>query len=137
MEKNIEIKNVDPRNSSSLSLAYMGDAIYEVYIRNYLIGENPNYKVNDLHKKAIKYVKAKAQATAVLALESEMTEEEFAVVKRGRNHKSNSVPKNADITDYKYATGFESLIGYLHLSDNSKRMEEIIFKTIKIIEEMN
>ena len=137
MEKNIDIKTVNPRSCSSLVLAYMGDAIYEAYVRNYLIGENPNSKVNDLHKKAIKYVKAKAQATAVLGLESEMTEEELAVVKRGRNHKSNSVPKNADVTEYKYATGFEALIGYLHLNGNNDRVEKFIQKAIKIIEGMN
>lgn len=127
---------IEARNMSPLVLAYMGDAVYEVYIRRYLIEKCSTSKVNDLHKKAISFVKAKSQALAVLNLENELSEEESHIVKRGRNQKSNTVPKNADITDYKYATGFECLVGYLHLIDEKDRMENIINKSIEFIEEI-
>jgi len=126
----------EARNMSPLVLAYMGDAVYEVYIRKHLIEKYSTNKVNDLHKKAINFVKAKSQALAVLFLENELSEEEAYIVKRGRNQKSNTVPKNADITDYKYATGFECLIGYLHLINEKDRMETIINKAVEFIEEM-
>ena len=120
---------------SPLVLAYIGDTIYESYIREYLIRKNINKKVNDLHKSAVKYVKAKAQATIMHELESELTEEELRIYKRGRNQKSHTSPKNADIIDYKHATGFEALVGYLHLGNEKERLEYIISKGINIIEE--
>lgn len=102
---------------SPLVLAYLGDTVYETYIREYLIRQNTQRKVNDLHKLAIKYVKAKAQATIIHEIEIELTEEESKIYKRGRNQKSNTSPKNADIIDYKHATGFEALVGYLYLNN--------------------
>ncbi len=119
---------------SPLVLAYLGDTVYESYIREYLITKNINKKVNDLHKTAIKYVKAKAQATIIHELENELTEEETRIYKRGRNQKSHTKAKNADIVDYKCATGFESLIGYLYLSKDIERLEYIVYKGIEIIE---
>lgn len=119
---------------SPLVLAYIGDTIYESYIREYLIRRNINKKVNDLHKSAIKYVKAKAQATIMHDIESELDEDELRIYKRGRNQKSHTSPKNADIIDYKCATGFEALIGYLHLSNNKDRLEYLINRGINIIE---
>lgn len=120
---------------SPLVLAYIGDTIYESYIREYLIRQNINKKVNDLHKSAVKYVKAKAQATIMHELEKELTEEESRIYKRGRNQKSHTSPKNADIIDYKHATGFEALVGYLHLGDEKERLDYVISKGIKIIED--
>lgn len=120
---------------SPLVLAYIGDTIYESYIREYLIRKNINKKVNDLHKSAVKYVKAKAQATIMHELESELTEEELRIYKRGRNQKSHTSPKNADIIDYKQATGFEALVGYLHLGNEKERLDYIISKGINIIED--
>ncbi|MBO3445442.1 MULTISPECIES: Mini-ribonuclease 3 [Clostridia] len=120
---------------SPLVLAYIGDTIYESYIREYLIRQNINKKVNDLHKSAVKYVKAKAQATIMHEIEEELTEEELRIYKRGRNQKSHTSPKNADIIDYKHATGFEALVGYLHLGDEKERLDYIISKGIKIIED--
>ncbi len=120
---------------SPLVLAYIGDTIYESYIREYLIRKNINKKVNDLHKSAVKYVKAKAQATIMHELESELTEEELRIYKRGRNQKSHTSPKNADIIDYKHATGFEALVGYLHLGNEKERLDYIISKGINIIED--
>ena len=119
---------------SPLVLAYLGDTVYESYVREYLIRKNINKKVNDLHKSAIKYVNAKAQATVIHAIEEELTEDEERIYKRGRNQKSHTSPKNADIIDYKNATGFEALIGYLYLSEDNERLKYIISKGIEIIE---
>ena len=119
---------------SPLVLAYIGDTVYETHIREYLIKQNVNRKVNDLHKSAVKYVKAKAQATIMHEIEEQLTEEELRIYKRGRNQKSHTSPKNADIIDYKHATGFEALIGYLHLGKEKERLEYIIEEGIKIIE---
>ena len=119
---------------SPLVLAYLGDTVYETYVREYLIRKNINKKVNDLHKNAIKYVNAKAQATVIHAIEEELTEDEERIYKRGRNQKSHTSPKNADIIDYKHATGFEALIGYLYLNEEHERLKYIISKGIEIIE---
>jgi ribonuclease-3 family protein len=119
---------------SPLVYAYIGDAVYEVYIRDYILNKYGG-NVNALHKIATKFVKAAAQATAVHGLENQLSEEEWGVIKRGRNQKSGSVPKNANLADYRYATGFEALIGYLYLMDNHGRIEEIVEKAIAIIEE--
>ncbi|QJA09848.1 Mini-ribonuclease 3 [Romboutsia sp. CE17] len=119
---------------SPLVLAYLGDTVYESYVREYLIRKNINKKVNDLHKSAIKYVNAKAQATIIHEIENELTEDEERIYKRGRNQKSHTSPKNADIIDYKHATGFEALIGYLYLNEESDRLKYIISKGLEIIE---
>ena len=119
---------------SPLVLAYLGDTVYESYIREHLIRQNINRKVNDLHKSAIQYSKAKAQATIIHELQDELTEEEIRIFKRGRNQTPHTSPKNADIIDYKCATGFEALIGYLYLSEDRERLEYIVQKSIEIIE---
>jgi len=122
------------RTYPPLVLAYIGDAIFEAHIRTYLIGK---YKgnVNKLHRYATKYVKASAQAASVHAIRSLLSEEEWGIVKRGRNQKSNSVPKNASLADYKYATGFEALIGYHHLHGNNARIKEIVAYSISFTED--
>ena len=139
MEKSLKdvraIKEVKDTNLlSPLVLAYMGDCVYEIYVRKYLISKYGNIKVNDMHKKATNFVKAKAQAMAVMALKEELDEAEWAIVKRGRNQKSSSMPKNAQASDYRYATGFETLIGYLYLNGLEKKLEAVIEKSIKLIE---
>lgn len=110
-----------------LVLAYLGDGVYEVYIRKYLVDKKIS-KLNILQKEAIKYVSAKGQCELVTNLINSnfLTNEELNVFKRARNHKSNSHPKNTDIITYKYATGFEAVIGYLFINNNIKRIEEII-----------
>ena len=128
MEKN-ELITMSP-----LVLAYLGDTVYESYIREHIIKNNINDKVNALHKQAVKYVNAKAQASVIHEIEPELTEEEARIYKRGRNQKSNTSPKNADIVDYRHATGFEALIGYLYLDKQIDRLEEIVRKGIEIIE---
>ncbi|HBG5345716.1 TPA: Mini-ribonuclease 3 [Clostridioides difficile] len=134
MEKDIKMEKTELVTMSPLVLAYLGDTVYETYIREHLIRQNTQKKVNDLHKLAIKYVKAKAQATIIHEIEIELTEEESKIYKRGRNQKSNTSPKNADIIDYKHATGFEALVGYLYLNNEIERLQFIINKGIKIIE---
>ena len=110
-----------------VTLAYLGDAIYEVYIRKYLI-EKGIAKVEDLQKEAINYVSAKSQCRILNSLldNNILTEEEIGIVKRGRNYKRSSHPKNTDIITYKMSTGFESLIGYLYLDNKIERIEEIL-----------
>ena len=134
MEESIKMDKIKLITMSPLVLAYLGDTVYESYIREHLIRQNINRKVNNLHKLAIQYSKAKAQATIIHELEDELTEEEMKIFKRGRNQKSHTAPKNADIIDYKYATGFEALIGYLFLSEDKERLEYIVKKGIEIIE---
>lgn len=110
-----------------LVLAYLGDTIYEDYIRKYLISLGIN-NVNDLQKKATDYVSAKNQAKFLTRMldNNFLTEEEIDVFKRARNYKSNSHPKNCDVITYKYATGLEALIGYLELDNRRDRIDEIM-----------
>lgn len=117
----------DPKTLNSLALAYIGDAVYEVYVRRHLLKKG-EVKPNLLQKKATNYVSAKAQNAIIHAFleENLLTEEEVCVVKRGRNAKSHTSPKNTDIQTYRYSTAFEALIGYLFLSQNYDRLEELI-----------
>lgn len=112
---------------NSLVLAYLGDTVYENYIRRYLIGLGIN-NVNELQKRSIHYVSAKSQAKFLRELMEDeyLTEEELTIVKRARNYKTGSHPKNCDIITYKYATGLEALIGYLKLEENEERIMEIM-----------
>ena len=116
---------------NSLVLAYLGDAIYEEYVRKYLINKGIA-NVDSLQKESVKYVSAKAQKEIIERLISEefLTEEELDVFKRSRNCKSNTHPKNCDIGDYKMATGLEALIGYLDLVGNKSRVDEIMKKVL-------
>lgn len=118
---------MDVNMISVITLAYMGDAVYEVYIREDLIKKGIA-KVEDLQKEAIKYVSAKSQARILKYLLDigYLSNEEIDVVKRGRNYKRGSHPKNTDIITYKNSTGFEALIGYLYLSDKIDRVTEIV-----------
>ncbi|PCD05269.1 ribonuclease III [Peribacillus simplex] len=127
---------VDAKMLNSLALAYIGDAVYETYIRHHLIQKGA-VKPNLLHKKATSFVAAKAQNKIIhFFLESNwLSEEESAVVRRGRNAKSGTVPKNTDVQTYRYSTAFEALMGFLYLSGRIERMEELIKKSIEYIEE--
>lgn len=115
---------------SPLTWAYIGDAVYEVYIREYLIN-NTNLKPHKLHIETTKRVKAKAQAETLIKLEMHLTEEEKEIVRRGRNTQTHSAPKNAEPADYMYATAFEALIGYLYLTKQEKRLKEILELCVK------
>lgn len=118
---------IDTTNINVLALAYLGDSIYEVYIRKCLI-EKGIVNVKKLQEEAIKYVSAKGQAyyLNLLIENNKLTEEEINIIHRGRNHKSHKAPKNTDVNTYKLSTGFETLIGDLYLKGNKKRIEEII-----------
>jgi len=105
--------------------AYIGDSVYELYVRNYLIN-NSNAKVHELHVNAIKYVKAKAQAEILKIIDTTLNEEEKNIVRRTRNTQNHHIPKNADPSDYMYATAFEGLIGYLYLNKRFDRLKEIL-----------
>lgn len=110
-----------------LVLAYLGDTIYENYIRHYLVSLGINH-VNDLQTKAVSYVSAKSQALYIKTLidRNFFTEDELSVIHRARNYKSTSHPKNCDIVTYKYATALEALIGYLDLIGSKSRIDEIM-----------
>ena len=126
----------DPIQYSPLVLAYMGDAYYELFIRNMLV-DQANEQVEKLHKKTMSYVKAAAQAAIIdHYIEAEMlTEEEMAVFKRGRNTKSHTIPKNAVPSEYRKATGFEALIGFLYLKGDTERTEELIKAGVRFLDE--
>lgn len=126
------LNNLNPNEMSALTLAYIGDAIYESYIRMHVISKGG--KPNALHKRTIGYVSAKAQATVIHLLTPRLSEMELEIVKRGRNAKSNTVPKNTDMINYRYSTGFEALIGYLYLTKQTERLEQLINEAIKYIE---
>ena len=115
------------REINVLVLAYLGDGIYENYIRRYLI-EKGIANVNDLQKESVNYVSAKSQAKYLQEMMDKnfLSDNEITVVKRARNYKTTSHPKNCDIVTYKYATGLESLIGYLDLEGKKDRIDEIM-----------
>lgn len=110
-----------------LALAYLGDAIYEYYIREYLL-QKGTVKVKDLQEEAVSFVSAKSQCKYLKQMieQNILTEEELEVVMRARNHKSHKSPKNTDVSTYKYATGLEALIGYLHIQKKGERIQTIM-----------
>ncbi len=115
----------DPKQVSSLVLAYIGDSVYEIIIRTLLLNDSCD-KVQNYHKKCISYVNCAKQREFALKLMEFLTEEELGVFKRGRNAKSHTMPKNATPSDYRNATGFEALIGYLYLKDDMERITELL-----------
>ena len=133
-----EIKEVfacreqDVRTYSPLTLAYIGDAIYDLVIRSVVV-ERGNRSNNDLHKRVTRYVKAEAQSKMITALMDELTEEEEAVYRRGRNAKSYTMAKNASMSDYRRATGYEALMGYLYLTGQTSRMLALVKKGIDAV----
>ena len=120
---------VQPEQYSPLTLAYIGDCVYELFVRTYLI-RDANFPVKKLHKAATALVNASAQAELYRKIEPELTEDELSVYKRGRNTNSHP-PKNADLRDYKSATGVEALVGYLYLKGNSERIAYLMDKLVE------
>ncbi len=127
----MENQNIAYMNTTVL--AFLGDSVYEIYIRKHVI-EKGQINADILHREAVRFVRADAQAYALKEMMDELTEEERSLVKRARNKKISTKPKNADPVAYKLATAFEALIGFLYLSQSYSRMEEIIMKTIELIE---
>ncbi|RKD23208.1 ribonuclease III [Ammoniphilus oxalaticus] len=123
----------DPKLLNPLSLAYMGDAVLEIYIRAHLLKTQAG-KPHRLHREATRYVSAKAQSAALQKLKDELTENETWFIKRGRNAKSGTTPKNTDLMDYRNSSGLECLLGYLYLADQRQRLQELLQKIVAIIE---
>ena len=121
---------------SPSQLAYVGDAVYELLVRSYII-QNHDINVNKMHRLSVRFVKANAQAYFVDMLEAELSEEEKKIVKRGRNAKITSSPKHAELMDYRYATGFEALFGYLYLSNETDRLMQLFDRVVEILDEKN
>ena len=125
LKEQFALSEIDIRTYSPLVLAYIGDGIYELMVRTVLVGQG-NRQASTLHKKASSYVKAYTQSAMILAVQEELTEEEHQVYKRGRNAKTVTMAKHASMHDYRHATGFEALMGYLYLTNQSKRMIDLI-----------
>lgn len=127
-----EFTEQEARLLNPLQLALIGDGVYEIFIRNYILSNNIDLSAHKIHVKAIGYVKAKSQSTIMHSIEDELNESELYIFKRGRNAKSATVPKNADVRDYRMATGFEALVGYLYLIGNHERLEYIFNKAVSV-----
>lgn len=125
IQDQFELQQVDIREYSPLTLAYIGDGIYEVVIRTILVSQG-NRPVNALHKEAVHYVKADAQAAIIETVMGQLTEEEAGVYRRGKNAKPHTTSKNGTVGDYHKATGFEALIGYLYLKNEFDRILELV-----------
>lgn len=123
---------VRPRELSSVALAYVGDAVYELFIRHHLLKQG-GVKPHELHHQAVQFVSAPAQAKVIKRwIEAGiLSKEELAVARRGRNAKTHSVPKNISIEDYKYATAFEALLGFHYLNEDQARLDELLQLTIQ------
>lgn len=131
--KTNKIKTINTTNTTVL--AYLGDAVYELKIREMLIDREESLRANNLHRKATRYVSARGQATAVKNLMKDfLSDEELSLVKRARNHKTSSHPRGADPVEYKLATGFEALIGELYLKGEMDRIDEIVKIAVNIID---
>lgn len=133
---NVLRKN-DVDQLNALALAYMGDAVYEQAVREHLLRSGRS-KPNILHRQSTTFVSAKAQAVVLKRLTEEefLTEAELAIMRRGRNAKSGSVPKNTDVQTYNFSTAFEAVLGWLYLKEEQARVDEIISYAIEIIEEL-
>ena len=125
IKREFDCEEKDIRTYSPLTLAYIGDAVYDLVIRTIVV-ERGNKSANNLHRQTVAYVNARIQAKMIDALESELTEEELAVYHRGRNAKSYTVAKNASVIEYRKATGLEALCGYLYLQGRQERMLHLI-----------
>lgn len=123
IERKKEIQDVNML--SPLVWAYVGDSVYEMFIRTHLVNTS-NAKPHKLHMESIKYVKAKAQADILKSLQEKLSDEEKDIVRRGRNTENHHVAKNANLADYAQSTGFEALIGYLYLTKQDQRLREIL-----------
>lgn len=130
--------SLDVKQMKSLALAYIGDAVYELHVRDHLL-QTGQVKPNHLHQQAVTFVSGKAQAKVIRHwLEADMLSvEEAGVVRRGRNAKANSVPKHTSVQTYRYSTAFEALIGYHYLQANKERLTLLLTKAVQFIEEQN
>lgn len=125
LKERFQIPDVDIRTYSPLALAYIGDGIYDLVVRSVIVAEG-NTRAVELHKRTSQIVKAQTQAEMIDVLLPLLTEEEAGVYRRGRNAKSYTMAKNATMADYRKATGFEALMGYLYLQDEFERLVELV-----------
>lgn len=125
IKQSFALKEVDIRTYSPLTLAYIGDCVFDLIIRTVVV-ERGNEPANKLHHKTVTYVKAETQAQLIDAMLSDLTEEELGVYKRGRNAKSYTAAKNASVGDYRKATGLEALVGYLYLQGRAERILDLL-----------
>lgn len=132
-KEQLGVGEVDPKSYSPLALAYIGDSIFDVMVRTIAVSR-VNKQVNKYHRDVSKIVCAPAQAKMILAILDELTEEERAVYKRGRNAKSYTKAKNASTIDYRNATGFEAMLGYLYLKEDFKRLADVVKKALEVLE---
>ena len=136
LKEQFELPDVDVKSYSPLVLAYIGDAVYELLIRTKVINHG-SMQVNKMHKKSASLVKAETQANLIKAIQDDLTEEELAVYKRGRNAKSATTAKHATMIDYRMATGFEALVGYLYLQARHDRLLDLIRDGLEKIGELS
>jgi ribonuclease-3 family protein len=122
----------DPMKVNTGVLAYLGDAVYELYIRKYVV-DTGSVHADRLHSAAVGFVRAEAQAMVCRSIADDLPEDERDLVRRARNRRVGSGPKNADPMDYKWATAFEALLGYYYLSGKTEEMEEVILRAINLI----
>lgn len=134
MHELFEMQEVDIRTYSPLALAYIGDCVFDLVIKNIVLNRG-NKQVQKLHQETSRIVQASSQSKMMRVIQEKLTEEEHAVYKRGRNSKTVSPAKNQSVTDYRRATGFEALIGYLYLKKEWKRMLELIKMGLTALEE--
>ncbi|MBQ2148221.1 MAG: ribonuclease III [Firmicutes bacterium] len=127
------MREVDYKNYNSIALAFMGDAVYERFIRERILRSGKT-GADKMHRAAVRYVKAAAQEVSLREMLDDLTEDEQTVVHRARNHKITSKPKNADPLTYKMATAFEALLGYLYLSGQSERLAELMERAAQTVE---
>ena len=127
------MREVDYKNYNSIVLAFMGDAVYERFIRERILRSGKT-GADKMHRAAVRYVKAAAQELSLREMLDDLTEDEQVVVHRARNHKITSKPKNADPLTYKMATAFEALLGYLYLSGQSERLAELMERAAQTVE---
>ena len=128
---------MDLATYSPLTLAYIGDAVYEIVIRTIIVTKDGNSQVNKLHKRSSNLVKAETQSKIIKLIMEELTDDEIRIYKRGRNAKSFTSAKNASIGDYRTATGFEALMGYLYMSGKTERMLELVKNGLEKLEWRN
>ena len=128
------MKEIDVNQMSPLVWAYIGDSVYEQYIREYLV-TSTEYKPHKLHIEATKFVKASAQAEILKMIEEKLSNEEKDIIRRTRNTKNHHLPKNSNVQEYMYATAFEGLIGYLYLSKQDKRLNEILKLSLECVKQ--
>lgn len=129
-----DLPKVKPAELSPAVWAYIGDAVYETYIRNLLISHGPA-KTGKLHSQAVKMVKASFQAGLLMKLEPDLTDAEFEIVKRGRNVKTGHVPPGVELLTYRHSTAFEALIGYLYLDGARQRLNELLDRVMQLAQE--